>query len=306
MTSRLTVTAMVTAFRRPEPAIATIDRLEACVPPPAEILVHVDADQHECATRIRTAHPNVRVIVSQRQVGPGGGRNVLVTAARHPIVASFDDDSYPVDADYFARLVHLFDAFPADMVAAEVYQPGSLDRTVEAHARWVADFVGCGCAYRRATFLRLGGYVPVPVAYGMEEADFALRLHAVGGRVLYAPELRVLHDSDLTHRDSATMMAATVANLGLLAYLRYPIFMWPLGVAQCVKRIVWLARHRSGRGIATGVAAIPGLVAAYRSYRMVVSAKAVRSYLRLRHHPLPAAQGDVAGRWQPTLNRAAS
>ena len=37
----------------------------------------------------------------------------------------------------------------------------------------MADFSGGGCAYRKTRYLEIGGYVPIPTAYGMEEVDLA-------------------------------------------------------------------------------------------------------------------------------------
>ena len=75
----------------------------------------------ECENAIRNAFPNVRILRSDEQVGPGGGRNKLVDAARFEFVASFDDDSYPIDSDYFERAVKLFEQFPdASVICAGV------------------------------------------------------------------------------------------------------------------------------------------------------------------------------------------
>src|SRR5688572_8601662 len=98
------VAAIVTAYQRIDETLNTLRLLHACDPRPAEILVHVDGAQRECAARIATAFPAARIIVSDTRVGPGGGRNKMIAAATHDIVSSFDDDSYPVDRDYFDRV----------------------------------------------------------------------------------------------------------------------------------------------------------------------------------------------------------
>jgi GT2 family glycosyltransferase len=116
------VTAIVTAFARPEQTLKTLRRIEACRPAPDEIIVHVDADQRSCANAIRRAFPHLRVLVSENAVGPGGGRNALVAAARNAIIASFDDDSYPYDIDFFGRAVSVLCASPdAALVAAGIF-----------------------------------------------------------------------------------------------------------------------------------------------------------------------------------------
>src|SRR6185503_4557779 len=232
--------------------------------------------------------PNVRVLRSSDHVGPGGGRNKLLNAAQFEYVASFDDDSYPIDSDYFARARNVFDRFPdASVICAALYHTGESIGLDDRSAQWTADFSGGACVFRRSAFLEAGGYVPLPVAYGMEEVDLALRLHARGARILTSSWLRVFHDTDLQRHGDAAVTAGSIANLALLAYLRYPVSLWIVGVGQCLNRIFWLLRHRRLRGIRKGVAMIPSHLRANRQYRLPLRYEAVRSYLALRRAPVP-------------------
>ena len=286
------ITAIVTAYRRRDQALATLQAIERCVPRPAEILVHVDGHETACADAIREAHPAVRVLLSESHVGPGGGRNRLIDAAAHPLVASFDDDSYPIDTDYFARVAEVFARVPAaSVVGAHVYHQHQSIAPDAKTAEWVADFSGGACAYRREHFLATGGYVPLATAYGMEEVDLALRLHAQGRRVLQTRWLRVFHDTDLARHADPEVTAASVANIALLTYLRYPVKLWIVGVGQWLNRIQWLLGHGRRRGVMRGIASIPATVRRHRAARRLVPAAAVRSYLRLRRHPVPADSG---------------
>ena len=159
------ISAIVTAYDRIDQTLQTLRIIQSCVPAPDEVLVHVDANQIETEKAIRDAFPNPRILCSTEQVGPGGGRNKLISAAQFEFVASFDDDSYPIDSDYFARAVKLFEKFPdASVVCAAVYQAGELIGLDEHRAKWTADFSGGACVYRRSAFLDAGGYVPLPVA----------------------------------------------------------------------------------------------------------------------------------------------
>ena len=221
-------------------------------------------------------------------VGPGGGRNKLIAAARQPFVASFDDDSYPLDRDYFARVADVFARLPdASIVGGYVYHRHEPVGPDDRQAAWVADFSGGACAYRREHFLASGGYVPVETAYGMEEVDLALRLHAAGRRVLQTSWLRVYHDTDLARHAVPEVTAASIANIALLTYLRYPRSLWPVGAAQLVKRIWWLLGHGRRRGVLRGVAGIRSSIDRHRNSRRRLPAAAVRSYLRLRRNPVP-------------------
>lgn len=293
--SGLPISAIVTAFRRIDAVRHTLTILHQCDPPPDEIIVHVDGGEHTCAAVIEREFPNVRVMTSDGRLGPGGGRNKLIAAASHPLVASFDDDSYPIDHDYFERVQQVFEEFPAawvvDSHVYHLHQPIEPDAN---HSEWVADFSGGACAYRRTRFFEIGGYVPLPTAYGMEEVDAGLRLHAAGGRVLRSRRLRVFHNTDLARHADPAVTAASIANIALLAYLRYPRWLWGLAVAQCVKRIGWLVSQQRFRGVVTGVFSIPATIAQHRQAREPVSARALRSYWALRRHPIPIRHPDAA------------
>jgi GT2 family glycosyltransferase len=281
------ISAIVTAYERIDQTLATLRVIQSCVPQPDEVLVHVDANQVECERAIRTAFPNVRVLLSREQLGPGGGRNKLLQATRCELVASFDDDSYPIDSDYFARARKIFERFPeAALVCASLYQSGESIGLDDRSAYWTADFLGAACIYRRDAFLAAGGYVPLPVAYGMEEVDLALRLHSQGNKILTTRWLRVFHNTDLQHHGDPRVTASSIANLALLAYLRYPVSLWAIGVGQCGNRLLWLLRHGRRRGMWKGLTMIPAHLRAHQRYRLPVSRQTVRSYLALRRAPV--------------------
>jgi len=282
------VSAMVTAYDRTAQTLEALRRIRQCRPQPVELLVHVDANADQCAAAIRSSGLADTVVLNEARVGPGGGRNRLMAIARCPIVASFDDDSWPLDADFFSRLVTLFDRHPeAAVIGASVFHRGEPRRDATAHAEWRADFVGAGCAYRRADFLSAGGYVPLATAYGMEEVDLSLRLHAAGRRILHSEWLRVEHDTDLSHHASPEITAASVANIALLTYLRYPASLWPVGLVQGVNRVWWLVTHGRRRGVWQGLVSIRQHLRAHEALRSPLPAQAVRSFLALRRgrHP---------------------
>jgi len=99
----------------------------------------------------------------------------------------------------------------------------------------------------------------------MEESDLALRLHGKGARVLWTPWLRVFHDTDRSHHAAPAVTAASITNLALLAFLRYPIVCLPIGLGQIINRVVWLLGHSRSRGVATGIAGIPRLIWRHRA-----------------------------------------
>lgn len=287
------VTAIVTAWRRAGQTIATIEKLRACHPAPDEILVHVDGDETATTAAIKTAFPDIPVIESAASIGPGGGRNKLVAAARNTIVAAFDDDSYPADADYFARAAFLFGRFPETVViGAAIFHRHEPEPQPLRAAGPAASFVGCGTVYQRDAYLEAGGYVPLALAYGMEEEDLALRFMDQGKLMLHSPWLRVFHDTDLSHHAAPALTAAQIANTALHAYLRYPPRYWPYGAAQVLNRVLWCARNGRTRGIASGLAQIPGHLWRHRSQRKPVSAGVIRARRQTRGAHMPLQSFD--------------
>jgi GT2 family glycosyltransferase len=278
------LTVAIPTYNRAEKLLNVLEKVSACSPKPDEIIVHIDGNDRTTETAIASREfDNIRILKSTNQVGPGGGRNRAIAEAKHDIVASLDDDSYPIDPDYFGRLMQLFDRFPdAAVIGAAIYHQNERIESDEPIAQWVADFVGCGCAYRKSVFLQTGGYVQLPIAYDMEEVDLSLRLHHIGWRILRSPWLRVFHDTTLDHHLNPNVTAASITNRILLAYLRYPPSYWGVAIAQCLNRIVWLMRHRRFAGILSGLFAIPRTIQHHRLHRQLVSTQSLKSYLHLR------------------------
>ncbi len=283
MTKTVAITAIVTAYDRIDQTLFTLKRLAACQPAPDEILVHVDAGGQACADAIRAQFPQLRVFESQTPTGPGGGRNKLVSEARNEIVASFDDDSYPFDSSYFERARRLMDEHrEAALIGANIIHRGEpviddIHAVIQA-----ASFISCGVVFRRADFLAAGGFVPLTVAYGMEEEDISLRLIEGGKQLLKSSRLRVFHDTDLNHHKSALITSGSISNLALLAFLRYPLAYWPYGALQIANRVFWCLRVGRLAGIATGLASIPAHLIRHRHLRQPVSNQTMRLRFSVR------------------------
>lgn len=283
------VTVVIPTYNRPDQLLVALENIYACAPAPSEVVVHIDANDSVTQTALdNSSFKAVKVIQSDTQMGPGGGRNLAIAAASHELIASFDDDSYPLDKDYFLRLVKLFEMFPkAAVIGASIFH---IDETVLPDtpvAKWVPDFIGCGCAYRKSAFKKTRGYVPLVLAYGMEEVDMALQLRDLDWKILNSSWLRVFHDTELTHHSRPKVTAASIANLALLAYLRYPISFWWFGIAQCLNRIVWLIKHNRLQGILRGIVLIPCLIYQQRQQRQPVSTQTLQSHLQL-HRSQPS------------------
>ncbi len=278
------ISAIVPAWQRVEELLKTIRQIQACRPAPAEILVHVDGATPEVLEALRQHHPDIRVLTSETLLGPGGSRNRLVAAATHELVANFDDDSFPDQPGYFARILQTAALFPeAAMISAsgqdfEKQMPGY-------HVISVVS--GCGCVFRKSWFQRTRGFVPLPVAYGMEEVDISLQLHALGGRIIHDPGLHVKHDKLPPTEVRAELNARVIANFALLPYLRYPRCFWPVGLWQVLRRCLYMVSHGWSAGTLLGLRMIPDHLRLHRRYIGRVKSGPFVSWLRLRLCPQP-------------------
>ena len=252
--------------------LKTLQIIMDCDPRPSEILVHIDVGDEMTEEKVSRVFPSVKIYQSAMRRGPGGGRNILIKEAKHDIVASFDDDSYPLDKDYFARLSAIIARYPqAAVIASAIVHRG--EKIPEDHQAicMAVSFVGCGAALRKNDFREAGGYVALPWAYGMEETDLVLRLMAHGKMIYFCPWLRVFHDTDLSHHASAEINAAAISNIALLAFLRYPVRYMPYAGLQVLNRVFWSVKAGRFQGIMKGLFNIPGCLWRYRKLRSPIS-----------------------------------
>lgn len=276
------ITAVFPAFNRVSDSLKTLAIIKACEPPPDEIIVHVDGGSVDVVRILAAAHPDVKVLLSDTFVGPGGARNILVREARNKWVANFDDDSAPEQLDYFARIMQVSARFPdAAVISAanlgwEKLTPGFMHFGI---------FSGCGCVYQRAAFLRTSGYVPLRIAYCMEEIDLSLRLHENGEVIVHDPLLQVYHRKLQPVQVSSEINAHVLANIFLMPLLRYPWPLMPLALVHLAVRAVQMARWGCWRALFSGLLMIPTYVIRHWRYREAVSFDRLLDWLRLRRDP---------------------
>lgn len=270
------ITATVAAFQRIDQTIDTLRRIAACDPPPDEIIVHVDGGETATARAVQAAFPLFTVLQSPERIGPGGARNKMIAAARGEWVSTFDDDSYPLDNEFFARASNVIALCPdAALIACAITHRGTAPAMDTPGWQPARSFISCGALHHRATFLNQGGFVPLPIAYGMEEEDLVLRLRDDGKVLLFSSWLRVFHDTDLSHHASKSVTSGMIANLALLAWLRYPKRYWPYGAAQVLNRALWCARNGRLSGIVSGFASIPSHLWRHRQCRRPVAPQTI-------------------------------
>jgi len=238
------VSVAIPAYRNEASLRATLNHIADCSPLPQEILLHCDGGWEVPADVIAGLPVPVRVVHSMDNLGPGGGRHRLYHEAACEIIASFDDDSWPLDREYFAQAIAVMEAFPkVAVMSPAVYLREKPVLAPLMEASKVRSFEGSASVTRKSMYVKLPGYVPVPAAYGVEEADLSLQIHAAGFEILSCPWMRAWHDRP--YADNQHTVQPWIRNEVLLAYLRFPRVGQAWGWIRAVRH-VW--RHRKEIG----------------------------------------------------------
>lgn len=197
------ISIVIPTYRRDRVLLETIGHLLRLQPRAAEIVVVDQTPKHAPETELRLQQlggdGSIRWLRLSRPSIPGAMNQGLL-GAKEEIVLFVDDDIVPD-----VRLAASHQLAHADggvgLVAGRVLQPwdatiGRADRPGFSSTRrgLVREFIGCNFSVKRALALALGGFDEnfVHVAYRFE-ADFADRLLATGGRILFEPTASIHH-----------------------------------------------------------------------------------------------------------------
>jgi acetyltransferase-like isoleucine patch superfamily enzyme len=263
--------------------LSVLEKVRSCDPPPAEILVHVDAANSTLECKLRRQFPDVKILTSSTRLGPGGGRHRCLVACNTPYAVSFDDDSYPVDRDFFSHVEPLFLRHPrAAIFGASIWHRCEAERARIQEVVPVATYTGCGYAVRLAAYRQVRGTLSLPVAYGMEETDLSIQLFAAGWQIYEAGLLRVLHDTDSKHHESFEITAGAISNVGLFVFLHFPVVRWGSGFLRVANRIAYSLRKGRFRGVLSGITQIPIICYQNRRFRRPIDWFTLNRYLSLR------------------------
>ena len=283
MAEKAPVAVVIPTYNRGSAVVSVLEKVLACDPQPAEIWVHIDQNDGVLERHLIERFPGIHILTSTGRLGPGGGRHRCLLACGAPYAVSLDDDSWPVDTDFFAAIDPLFSSYPrAAIIGASIWHRAEAEIRRSHGVRRVASYVGCGHAVRVAAYRDIRGYLARPMAYAIEESDVGLQLYVKGWQVFSAEELRVYHDTDRTHHEAAEVTASTITNLALLAFLHYPAIDLGRGAAQVANRVAYSVRRGRIRGVASGVGGIVTECYRNRALRAPIRHEVLMEYLKLR------------------------
>ena len=204
--------------------------------PLREIIVVDNNSQDDVQGFLAAWDPSICCLHLSDNLGPGAARNAGIEAAHGEILVTIDNDvSFACPSD-ISNVVRVFDEHPEfHVLAFQICDAadGKLRTREWCHPnpwqefgdrQFETNFFGEGAsAYRREVFRASGLYYP-PLFIGHEGLDLALRVLDSGFRVLYTPEVRVIHSMSPETRTPERPFYFYTRNYIWIAYKDYSFF----------------------------------------------------------------------------------
>lgn len=288
---RSAVTTVVMTRNRRERVVRTLSHLAGPV-----VLVDNGSDDGTVEAVRELGRADVTVIALAQNRG-AAARNVGVEAARTPVVAFSDDDSWWAPGA-LARAAELFEEHPRLALLAARLLVGDaerLDAVCEQMAAAplgsstdlpgvdVLGFVACGAVVRREAFLACRGFDEV-VFFPGEEERLSLDLAAAGWGLAYVEDVVAHHHPSPPGDDGGARQALIARNHLLTAVMRRP---WRVVVRRASQS--WSTGESGRRGV---IDALPRVPRALLRRRRVPAWVEARAGLLEQHDDRPAARGS--------------
>ena len=244
-----------------------------------ESAIVIDNSAGPVEDAIRGFQPWVRILRPGRNVGFGAAVHLAALDSREDVMVVVNDDVEP-HPDFVKRIAEPFGDPDVHQVAGLLYAKGmgrldtaglSFDRTLRAEnvqnlasgqpQPMAVGPSGAAAAYRRMTYLAVGGFAPELFAY-WEDADLALRFWAAGYRCVFmkdaiaeharitTPTGRSARQRELDAFGRGFVLGRYAGWLSLADRLAVPAVDWPSTIRGCLvtRSTTPLRARRAGMG----------------------------------------------------------
>jgi GT2 family glycosyltransferase len=244
----MTLSIMITSRNRIEDLQQTLRVLTKLNPVPDEILITADGCTDGTIELVKSELPNAKLIVNNPAIGSVASRDRMMRKARGDLVLALDDDSYPEQLDFIARIIPLFEQRPK---LAVLHFPQRTDEYSETLTQTnfgsehsTRSFANSGAVLRRSTYLQLPGFES-RFFHMYEEPDYALQCVAAGYDILFSPVITIRHHYSGQARDEIRIHHRHARNELWSTLLRCP-FPFAFGILSW--RLFSQFRYASKRG----------------------------------------------------------
>ncbi|MCE3249937.1 MAG: glycosyl transferase family 2 [Geminicoccaceae bacterium] len=290
----MTFAIMITTHNRCADLRRTCAVLTSLSPPPDEVLICADGCTDDTVSMLVGGFPGFVVLENGERQGSVASRDRMLRLASADIVISLDDDSYPIDLDFLAKVGRVLEAHPEAAVVsfAEIRDRHCGDRPApprdERRGRYVAAYANCGAAMRREVYLKLAGF-PTFFSHMYEEPDYALQCYGAGLAVWFEPEVAVRHHMSSVNRHEGRRQRLHARNELWSVLIRCP---WPYLPIVALFRVWRQLRYAATQGFsdlllqpAWWLSALRGLPRCFAG-RSAVPWQTYWAWMKLARHPI--------------------
>jgi GT2 family glycosyltransferase len=227
------ITVVIPSFNRRDCVLRLLEDLRLQENTMFETIVVDDCSPDDSADAVRTAFPEVKLLVNETNGGPCVTRNRGVRAAQGDIIVGLDSDVTVPDRNFIAGIEAFFKSRPGQVgMALRIYDPDGgddaprwwhpvpidqgRDRPFETHY-----FSGTAYAFRRDDMIAAGLFPEIFYMH-YEEVELALRLMDLGVAITYHPEIGVIHHAAPTTRRNRIKVFFKPRNQILLSLRCFP------------------------------------------------------------------------------------
>jgi GT2 family glycosyltransferase len=290
------ISIIITTHNRREELQRTLIRLSELRPPADEIVICADGCTDGTTEMVRSQFPNCVLLENETSRGSIYSRDRLLRASNNEIVASFDDDSYPIGSDFVGRVKGLFaqDSFVAVTSFPEISDNNATadkTKTPSSAPHLVSAYANCAAAMRRDVYLRSQGF-PKFFGHMYEEPDYALQCYALGYHVRFEPTVPIHHHISAAQRDPMRRHHLNARNELWSVLMRCP---FPQVIPVALFRIWRQFRYAWSEGLALAIreplwwwSALRGVRICLR-HRSPVVWRVYYAWMRLARYPVTSA-----------------
>ena len=244
----MSVAICIATHNRRDDLTRTLREIARLDPPPAEIIIAADGCTDGTPEFVAKEYPAARLITHTEARGSIPSRNEMATVCTSEIFLSLDDDSYPIETDFLARVARMFAENSALAIASFPQRtdefPATLTQTDFGPSHFIGTYANSGAAIRRAVFAQLGGY-PDFFRHAYEEPDFALRCCAAGWQARHETVLTIRHYFTSVQRNEIRTHHRHARNELWSVLMRCPV---PQLFAVALFRVARQAGYAASRG----------------------------------------------------------
>ncbi|WP_342597484.1 glycosyltransferase [Cyanobacterium aponinum UTEX 3222] len=190
-------TIVIPTYNRCEDLERTCQKIKELDPPPDRVIICLDGCTDNSEIMLRQNFPSFDIIKNDSPQGSIASRDKAFSLVETDFILSLDDDSYPLDSDFIAKIPELFTKYPEAGVITfpEIRNnnlPASEKLSPSSPGCYVRDFPLCAAILQRKLYGTVAQY-PAFFSHAYAESDYSLQLHSFGYGVWFEPSYSFRH-----------------------------------------------------------------------------------------------------------------